>query len=292
MRQFPVCSVRRSGLRPTTNTSERWRLYGCADGFQEGRYRRTILRVRAYYFTGAQWAYQNLRKKRLKISRFLELNDPFELFAVEQHDPVLRRRMKDWAKRVHAEDGVICLSRSWRNPLMWSHYADRHRGVCLGFDVSDLEKISYQPERLAPGLLTDGPQPPTAWTQLLLTTKFADWEYENEVRILLHLSLMAEEKGLYFKPFDKRLRLVEVIAGARCCIGWQRPLTEAVSEFPGKPKLIKARLSFEQFRVCTQLSESSAQQGYDAEWAWQKCTCKDPRLHALPEGSQSESGPA
>lgn len=70
----------------------------------KGHYRRTILHVRAYYFTGAQWAYQNLRKKRLKISRFLELNDPFELFAVEQHDPALRRRMKDWAKRVHAED--------------------------------------------------------------------------------------------------------------------------------------------------------------------------------------------
>ncbi len=251
-----------------------------------------ILDVPAYYFTEAQWVYQNLRRKRLKISRFLELNDPFELLAVNQGDPVQRRRMKDWAKRVHDEYGVICFSRSWRSPLMWSHYGDRHRGVCLGFEVSDLEKINYRPDRLARGLLMDDPQPRTAWTQLLLTTKFAEWKYEREARMLLPLSDMAEEKGLYFKPFDKRLRLVEVIAGARCCIGWQRPHTEAVSEFPGKPKLIKARLSFEQFRVCTQLSESSAQQGYDGEWAWQKCTCKDPRLHALPEGSQSESGPA
>jgi len=43
-----------------------------------------ILDVPAYYFSEAQWAYQNLRRKRLKISRFLELNDPFELFAVNR----------------------------------------------------------------------------------------------------------------------------------------------------------------------------------------------------------------
>ena len=67
-------------------------IHGCADGFHRGGYRRTILDVRAYYFTEAQWAYQNLRGKRLKISRFLELNDPFELFAVSQGDPVVVRQ--------------------------------------------------------------------------------------------------------------------------------------------------------------------------------------------------------
>jgi hypothetical protein len=25
----------------------------------------------------------------------------------------------------------------WHNPLLWSHYADRHRGMALGFDTDD-----------------------------------------------------------------------------------------------------------------------------------------------------------
>ncbi|MDW9570209.1 DUF2971 domain-containing protein [Sinorhizobium meliloti] len=31
--------------------------------------------------------------------------------------------------------GIVCLSDNWQHPMMWSHYADRHRGICLAFDV-------------------------------------------------------------------------------------------------------------------------------------------------------------
>ena len=30
---------------------------------------------------------------------------------------------------------ILCFSRNWDNLLLWSHYGDRHMGVCLGFDI-------------------------------------------------------------------------------------------------------------------------------------------------------------
>jgi len=31
--------------------------------------------------------------------------------------------------------GVLCLTPHWDNLLMWAHYGDAHRGICLGFDI-------------------------------------------------------------------------------------------------------------------------------------------------------------
>ncbi|NKK82626.1 DUF2971 domain-containing protein [Rhizobium leguminosarum bv. viciae] len=33
--------------------------------------------------------------------------------------------------------GLLCMSTTWQEPLLWSHYADKHKGMCLGFDVDD-----------------------------------------------------------------------------------------------------------------------------------------------------------
>lgn len=33
--------------------------------------------------------------------------------------------------------GIFSLSRTSRNVLMWTHYADEHRGLCVGFRLSD-----------------------------------------------------------------------------------------------------------------------------------------------------------
>ena len=32
---------------------------------------------------------------------------------------------------------MLCLSKSENNQLMWAHYADYHRGICLEFDFPD-----------------------------------------------------------------------------------------------------------------------------------------------------------
>lgn len=33
--------------------------------------------------------------------------------------------------------GLLCFCETWQSPLLWNHYADRHKGICLGFDVRE-----------------------------------------------------------------------------------------------------------------------------------------------------------
>lgn len=37
-----------------------------------------------------------------------------------------------------AEVGICCFSKCWDSVAMWSHYAEDHRGVCLGYDATGL----------------------------------------------------------------------------------------------------------------------------------------------------------
>ena len=93
--------------------------------------------MRAYYLTGSQFALSNLALRRIKISRFGDLNDPFELLAVDLADKAHRRAFRATKEQLAESKGLICLSRSWANPLLWGHYAERHTGMALGFEVAE-----------------------------------------------------------------------------------------------------------------------------------------------------------
>ena len=41
--------------------------------------------------------------------------------------------------------GVFSLSKTWRSPLMWSHYADEHRGICLEYDTTKIPHPAIAP---------------------------------------------------------------------------------------------------------------------------------------------------
>lgn len=81
----------------------------------------------------------------------------------------------------------------------------------------------------------------------MLFTKFAHWAYEKEVRCFRPLLDSAKSSGLYFMDFGKELKLVEVIAGARCKTT-QSELRNAIKPLEGI-KLTKARAGFRRFEV-------------------------------------------
>ena len=48
--------------------------------------------------------------------------------------------------------GILCFSLNWTSLLLWAHYADNHKGICLGFDLQDgpdwyVYPVSYVKER-------------------------------------------------------------------------------------------------------------------------------------------------
>jgi len=75
----------------------------------------------------------------------MELNDPFEFLGVDLSDPDFRRQIKATKKTLSESRGLLCFSKNWHNPVLWGHYADKHRGICLGFDMpEDLPtKVDY-----------------------------------------------------------------------------------------------------------------------------------------------------
>lgn len=93
--------------------------------------------MRVYYLTGAAFALSNLALRRVKVSRFSDLNDPFELLAVDLGDKDHRKAFRTTKDKINADKGLICLSESWSNPLLWGHYAEKHTGIALGFEIPE-----------------------------------------------------------------------------------------------------------------------------------------------------------
>ena len=201
---------------------------------------------RVYYLTSEKYALCDLKHRHIKVARFNDLNDPFELIDVELSEPDVRERFRRWKREVNAECGLMCFSATWGNPVLWSHYADKHKGMCLGFDVpeSELHEVEYLDRRRR---LTDLVSK-TAQSGPLLCTKFRDWEYEDEYRRIINLAEARKHKDLHFWPFGPELVLREVITGARCKVTG-KILNEAFADELKAVKLTRARLAFRRFQV-------------------------------------------
>jgi hypothetical protein len=203
--------------------------------------------MRVFHFLPAVHALEDIEKKRIRISEIDQLNDPFELWCVSQQDKRIRVELSNYKKEMCHRSGLICFCAHWHNPLLWSHYADKHRGMCLGFDVDDsgLKTVNYVEER------SDLKMPPTEENaDELLFTKYRDWQYEEEWRKWFPLD--KREDGHYFYPFDRLVQLREVIAGPLCTESKDN-IDQALKEYPEAISVIKARLAFKTFQVVKNL---------------------------------------
>jgi len=208
--------------------------------------------MRLYYFTGAHYALSNIALRRLKISRFSDLNDPFELLGANLANKSHRKPFREAKDEINGSTGLLCFSRSWKNPLLWGHYAERHTGICLGFDVTDelLAPVIYARRLLKISLDRRHAKPRLRSAQVnkLMRTKFADWKYEDEVRLFVELDPKTIESGMYFYSFSPHITLLEIILGPRC----ELPITavrDVVKQFAPRVDVLKARIAFETFSV-------------------------------------------
>lgn len=100
-------------------------------------------------------------------------------------------------------------SKMYDNILMWSNYAEGHKGIVLSFDTflkywhgEEFRKIDYSNERIRlPNSRTDANE----YVWKMLTRKSLDWSYEQEYRMikLTRENTTPEGKGILF-PFDSK----------------------------------------------------------------------------------------
>lgn len=200
--------------------------------------------MRLYHFLPTDYALDDLRRGRLKIAQIDQLNDPFELWCANQRDRPLRAPMRRWKDVMAKHYGLLCFCAGWHNPLLWSHYADRHRGICLGFDVADdfADSVRYVKSRTPLSL----PLSRESMKQLLFT-KFSGWSYEEEWRVWARLEERDHHSNHYFYDFEEQMTLREVIAGPLCA-ETKAIISEAAARYPDV-ELIKARLAVKSFSV-------------------------------------------
>ena len=173
--------------------------------------------MRAYHFLSEEHALLALRNQRLKVATLNELNDPFELLAGDLADRSMRQSFQKWKQNVSKNLGLLSFSQSWHNPLLWSHYANRHHGVTLQFDLDDdiVVPIKYRKTRMPIDLdkirLAGGFSAEMA--EDLATTKSPHWAYEKEVRIFVSLSDCVYEDTYWFEKFGPQLYVSGILCG-------------------------------------------------------------------------------
>lgn len=172
-----------------------------------------------YHVTSADFGISNIALGRIKVARFAELNDPFELTAASFKLEHVRKAILEFKKDLNSKTGLLCFSADWINPVLWGHYGAKHTGICLGFDVKrdQIKKVEYIKERIDTKFASGAP-PTMQDAEQLLYSKFHHWQYEEEYRLLVSLANAIAEGSLYFVPFEPELRLSEVILGAQCNI--------------------------------------------------------------------------
>lgn len=172
---------------------------------------------RVYHFCRKEHGLENIIKRRIKVSTFGDLNDPFELMCHHSSDEEFRKFLNDFKERASATRGLICFSKKHNNPVQWAHYSDRHRGLCLclGFDIDSefLEDVTYTPARID---FMDGLDLHNfdfdKQIRGMLLVKHEHWCYEQEARLFGYLG-GADANGLHFKAFGSELELKEVVIG-------------------------------------------------------------------------------
>lgn len=128
---------------------------------------------------------------------------------------------------------IVSLTATNNNTVMWSHYAAGHRGVCLGFEVTqgtifgEALEVHYEtplPEYTL-GELNLG-----IMAEVLLLTKSNEWRHEAEWRILVSNPSNPEATThvLRYEPHS----LSEVIFGVRVCHDDEAAIRAACARFP------------------------------------------------------------
>lgn len=75
--------------------------------------------VTLYKYMPLKHAVDSIKNKRLYLSDGKNFNDPFEITVINNK------------RKLH----ILCLTSSFRQMLMWSNYADSHKGICLTVEV-------------------------------------------------------------------------------------------------------------------------------------------------------------
>lgn len=148
------------------------------------------------------------------------------------------QQVRDDVQRHVDRFGILCLSQRREDLLMWSHYANGHRGLCLGFEgMARALRVHYcdaRPDR-------DSTNSGLTFAEKVVLTKSKHWSYECEWRVI-----ETRGKGVHtFRPEA----LKEVIFGCRATDSDKERVRDWIKVGGLTPALYQAKTDSREFKV-------------------------------------------
>jgi len=134
---------------------------------------------------------------------------------------------------------LFCLSEVNDDILMYSHYANNHKGVCLEFnlnekDAEQVHKVNYQSKLPSISFVNDFGMDVNEFVKVCLLTKSEHWSYEKEHRFL---NFLPKEKVVKFK----KTFLTGIIFGCEVSEADKLKIKNLVSKYGYEIKFYQAR---------------------------------------------------
>ncbi|GAB2539559.1 DUF2971 domain-containing protein [Spirosoma aerophilum] len=202
-----------------------------------------------YHYTSCNSAEKILEGRSLKFASPSSFNDPFDMYTGLLDFTSTKEQSRSWTNkvmegkprkdrrkmyqyidnnkfnflkssrnsfdRIKDQAGVCCFSKYQDIHLMWSHYANKHDGICFGFDFHPINQrqdyaltireVQYKAVIEPINFGIDNNAAVHHW----ITTKSTVWEYENEIRAIIN-----NRKGKDLFEFE-RACLKKVYFGCR-----------------------------------------------------------------------------
>jgi len=130
-------------------------------------------------------------------------------------DPEIRRQLVRGLTDMIEHAGVVCLSKMRDQTLMWSHYADEHRGFCMGFQPNGLGRsATSRVEYCARESVLDLDRFKGSIGHIVgqvLCTKVSEWSYEQEWRLIYRI----EQESERARPWSEFMTLTAIYLGLK-----------------------------------------------------------------------------
>lgn len=168
-------------------------------------------------------------------------------------DPKLFNKRKD--DIINNLFGICSLTEKNDSLLMWSHYADSHRGFCVELDGKELRKIGLNYRLINEVIIIEkvtysqtypvvNPYKIRNHGELLgwIITKSSDWEYEQEWRMIY-----AEHPNEVVEFPDKIMKAIYL--GVNCSKENEDIVKDLIQNKKYKPRLFRAKLRRFEFGI-------------------------------------------
>lgn len=148
--------------------------------------------MKAYKFKSAHQiphAFDIIFNSRLYCADWSALNDPMEGMFAYSHKSGTEKDVKEIVAEIvrHKRQLRVCsLTKTFDCHLLWAHYASGFSGLAIEVELPDnspaVREVSYR--GVFAGVHLAGEVNPEQAAEQILSSKYAEWVYEKEIRVL------------------------------------------------------------------------------------------------------------